>query len=346
MLDSIIKEGLIYTPKFLGKTSNKNYGDLVSHEDYNELVNLNTTQGDYNSEVLRTLFTETDDTKTYHIPYLDTLLVTELEKVFADKDEINERIDENVETLESYAETMADIVEENNTIHNLITDLTTGVTSIPLADYATNIRGVEEAGPEMYYGTNTDSDTGFFQLPPAVLAEDASSSDVGVSAIYIAPRANSVAETMLTDELRTKINRVDGVTDYNYLSNLPSINGITLRNNVSLAQLNITSSSQHALDIQAAKDYTDSKHAAALNEVQELNDIVDRDYLQKTSAAGTYALIESLNITNGRVSTAEDEIDALQRTTNTLNNTVNNRTQTFFTTSGISPKNGDLYIQL
>lgn len=346
MLDSIIKEGLIYTPKFIGKTSDKNYGDLVSHEDYNELVNLNTDQGDHVSEVLRILFTEQDSTKTYHIPYVDDLLVTELEKVYADKSAIDARINENAALLEAQAQTMSSIINENENINALIADLTSGVTPVPAASYADNIKGVEDAGPDMYYGTDTNSAAGFYQLPPAIFAEDASSADVGVSAIYIAPRPKSIDETMLTDALVERINQVDGVTDYQYLTSKPKINNVELVGSVSLDSLDIMSKSAHGLDIQAAKDYTDSKYDLALQAIQDLNDNISDDYLQKTSAEATYAAKTSLDATNTNLTNLTNTVNNVNSTATSANNTARAATRTYFTTSGISPKDGDLYIQV
>lgn len=346
MLDSIIKEGLIYTPKFIGKTSDKNYGDLISHEDYNELVNLNTNQGDYTSEVLRILFTEQDSTKTYHIPYVDNLLVTELEKVYADKSDLDARINENASRLDLQAQTMSDIKTENEVISTLIADLTSGTTSVPAASYADNIKGVEDAGPEMYYGTDTNSAAGFYQLPPAIFAEDASSGDVGVSAIYIAPRPKSVDITMLTDELVERINQVQGVTDYPFLNDKPKINGVELNGNVTLDSLDVMSKSAHNLDIQSAKDYTDTKHASALQEIQSLSDTISANYLQKTLAESTYATIAALDTVNTNLTNLTNTVSNVNSIATSANNTANVATRTYFTTSGISPKDGDLYIQV
>ena len=346
MLDSIIKEGLIYTPKFIGKTSDKNYGDLVSHEDYNELVNLNTNQGDYTSEVLRILFTEQDATKTYHVPYVDNLLITELEKVYADKSDLNDRINENASRLDSQAQTMSDIKTENENINSLIADLTSGTTAVPSASYANNIKGIEDAGPDMYYGTDTNSAAGFYQLPPAIFAEDASSGDVGVSAIYIAPRPKSIDETMLTDALIERINQVQGVTDYPFLNNKPKINNVELNGNVSLDSLDIISKSAHNSDIQAAKDYTDTKHNSALQEVQSLSDTISANYLQKTVANSAFATITALDTTNTNLTNLTNTVSSVNNIATSANNAANIATRTYFTTSGISPKDGDLYIQV
>lgn len=68
---SLPNEGLTFVPRYVRQVSDLSYGDKVTHENYNEKLNLNTTQGDYNTEVLRLLFGEIDKTRTFHIPYLD-----------------------------------------------------------------------------------------------------------------------------------------------------------------------------------------------------------------------------------------------------------------------------------
>ena len=65
------EQGFIFVPRFVKQVSDMEYGSIVTHENYNEKLNLNSTQGDYNTEVLRILFTERDAKKTFRIPYLD-----------------------------------------------------------------------------------------------------------------------------------------------------------------------------------------------------------------------------------------------------------------------------------
>ena len=64
-------EGLKFTPKYVRQESDLEYGEKVTHENYNAKLNLNTTQGDYNTDVLLKLLTGVDRDDTYHIPYLD-----------------------------------------------------------------------------------------------------------------------------------------------------------------------------------------------------------------------------------------------------------------------------------
>ena len=73
-MDDLIKEGLIYVPRYVSQESDLDFGDVVTHENYNEKLNLNTKQGDYNTEILKLLFTETDQTKVPHVPYIENII--------------------------------------------------------------------------------------------------------------------------------------------------------------------------------------------------------------------------------------------------------------------------------
>lgn len=346
MEDSIIKEGLIYIPKFSALAADKNYGDTVSHETFNEIVNKNTEQGDYNSEVLRILFTETDDTKTYHIPYMDNLLVENLEKVYADKEDINQRIRRNEETIAGYADVIGALNKTNEEVQTAMQGFITGETPVGFATIAGHIKGVESAGPDKYYGTNKNSEVGFYSLPPAVYIEDADSGSMDISAIYIAPRPDSVDETMLTEAVRTKLNRQQGVTDYQYLTSKPKINNVELNGNVTLDALDIMSKAAHNIDIQSAKDYTDSKHAAALNEVQKLNDNVYTNYLQKATAANTYTPLASFNTLGADVRDLDSKLKTVESKVTTNEKAITARCRVGINSYPSSPKPGDLYIEV
>ena len=41
-MDDLIKEGLIYVPRYVSQESDLDFGDVVTHENYNEKLNLNT----------------------------------------------------------------------------------------------------------------------------------------------------------------------------------------------------------------------------------------------------------------------------------------------------------------
>jgi len=334
-ITEIIREGLIYTPEFIRKSSDKAYGDVVTHEDYNELVNLNTEQGDYNTEVLRVLFTETDDTKVYHIPYMDNLLQTELEKVYDDKDEILDHISELDEHVTLQDDAIATVQEEVNTVTTKMDNFESGATAIPHATRADMISGIASAGPFAYYGTNKDEVIGFHRLPPMIYADDVSIGEMDISPITIVPRANTVNEAMLTEAVRTKLNRQDGVTDYDYLDHRPLINHVLLTGDRSLLELGIQPAGNYLTEVPNTYSTT-SEVETMIN-----NAISAADILTATSAASTYATITNLN----NVSTTANAADS-RSTTNAGNiSTI----QTTYTRVGINaapsnPHNGDLYI--
>ena len=66
-----MNEQFTYIPKYVKQISDYNYGETITHEAYNALMNLNSMQGDYNTDVLKTLLSVKDSTKTFHVPYLD-----------------------------------------------------------------------------------------------------------------------------------------------------------------------------------------------------------------------------------------------------------------------------------
>lgn len=334
-ITEIIREGLIYTPEFIRKSSNKTYGDVITHEDYNELVNLNTEQGDYNTEVLRILFTETDDTKVYHIPYMDHLLQTELEKVYDDKDEILEHVDHLEGRVDEQDTIIAGVREDMDVVNTKMDNIETGATAVPHATRADMISGVASAGPFAYYGTDKDEVIGFHRLPPMIYADDVSIGELDISPIAILPRANTVDESMLTEAVRTKLNRQDGVTDYDYLDNRPLINHVLLTGDRSLLELGIQPAGNYLTEVPNTYSTT-SEVTAMIN-----NAINAADILTTTSAASTYATITDLN----SVSTTANAANS-RSTTNASNiSTI----QTTYTRVGINaapsdPHNGDLYI--
>lgn len=66
-----IETGKKYIPHFIRRESDLEFGSIVTHEDYNARFNLNTIQGDYNTETLRLLLTIPNSEDVPHIPYID-----------------------------------------------------------------------------------------------------------------------------------------------------------------------------------------------------------------------------------------------------------------------------------
>lgn len=218
--------GLIFIPKYVKQDSDLAYGEKVTHENYNEKLNLNTTQGDYNTEVLFKLLSKIDKEETYHIPYLDK-----------DVEDINNTIETIQGDIEDIITDTEGIHEDIDNIEQTISDIERGTVNVQHAIEADRISSGVTAGPNKYYGTNENSELGFITLPEFIYAEDMESS-TGVDGVYYIPALNSVTESMLSSEVRLKLNR-EAIVDYEYLDNIPSINDVVLTGNKSLSDLGI-----------------------------------------------------------------------------------------------------------
>lgn len=277
---------LNYIPKYVRQNSDLRFGEKVTHEDYNEKLNLNTTQGDYNTEVLNALFNGIDPEETYHIPYIDNILADHLEKIETNESNIRElagRFD-GVET-------------RMDTLDGSLEDIIDGTQVVGHAQDADRISGAETAGPSMYYGTDENSQVGFLPLPEFIYAEELSSC-ASVEGIYFVPMQNSVAESMLTAAVREKLNR-EAIVDYDYLENRPKVNNVTLTGNKSLADLGIQPVGDYAtnsgvtstLGNYYTKSQTDSAISTALNGNATQSWVNNR--------LNSYATTSSLNTVSG-----------------------------------------------
>ena len=208
-------EGLTFTPKYVRQESDLEYGEKVTHENYNTKLNLNTTQGDYNTDVLFKLFHNKNKDETYHIAYLD---------------EDVKRIDNNIDNIESDVSDIKDDIHDIDSditdINQDITKIINGTTTVEHSHTADTLTGSSTAGANKYYGTNDQSVPGFYDTPDFIYAVDMESS-TGVDGVFYIPALNSVAESMLTPALREKVNR-ETITDYDYLTNKPVINGVII----------------------------------------------------------------------------------------------------------------------
>lgn len=238
----------IFTPHWVHQVSELIMGDTVSHEDYNEKLNLNSGQGDYNTHVLLHLFTTEDKEETYHIPYLDK-----------DITDTNNRITE----LEERIPDIPNIME-------MINNIVDGTTTVGHAVVADKISGIDDVPAKHYYGTSMNTDIGFFQLPDSIYAENIEGQTVEIDGIYYTPRPNSVAESMLTAEVRAKLN-AGAITSYNDLDNKPSIADVTLTGNKTLSDLGLISSTDIATTYETKSDATskyDANHTLANSKAQ------------------------------------------------------------------------------
>lgn len=129
--------GLLYEPKFIRLETDYNYGDIITHEAYNAILNKNQTQGDYNTEVLRILFTDDTIEGSYHIPYIDKILdehntrITKNEEDIADLYNITDLLDGRVDTLEDTVQVLRTDVDTNtNNIATLTQNFNTLNTTV------------------------------------------------------------------------------------------------------------------------------------------------------------------------------------------------------------------------
>lgn len=312
----------IFIPKFVGQKSDMEYGSVVTHENYNEKLNLNMEQGDYNTEVLRILFTERDINKVYRIPYLEKYTddtVKDLRDTFYD---LQGQITTNKNNIE-VNKTAIDVLDKALSAQSLLVgQIITGAKTVGHAKLADKITGVDEAGVHRYYGTDYDGLVGFHEVPDSIYAEDIESSSPDISGIYFTPRENSVAENMLTESVRTKLNRTS-ITSYPELSDLPSINSISLVGAKTLEDLGIQPAGIYLTEIPdsyAQKSYVDNAVAPKLN---------------SDTASTTYATITALNV-------VKDDQAA------SYNNIINNYARVFIGSvpSSYTKKNGDILVDL
>ena len=172
---------MYYVPRFVKQVSDLEYGSVVTHENYNEKLNLNMEQGDYNTEVLRILFTERELDKAYRIPYLEKYTDDAVATI---KNEIKDHVDQ-------IDKNTADISNNRNAIAgnaNDIKDIIQGRIQVKRALWAAKLEGIDQAKDHTYYGKDYEGKIGFHEVPDGIFAEDISSSTAEINGIYYVPR--------------------------------------------------------------------------------------------------------------------------------------------------------------
>ena len=302
---------MYYVPRFVKQVSDLEYGGVVTHENYNEKLNLNMEQGDYNTEVLRILFTERELDKAYRIPYLEKYTDDAVATI---KNEIKEHVDQ-------IDKNTADISNNRNAIAgntNDIKDIIQGRIQVKRALWAAKLEGIDQANDHTYYGKDYEGKIGFHAVPDGIFAEDISSSTAEINGIYYVPRQNSVEESMLTEDVQLKLNRTS-LTSYNDLTSKPKIASVELTGDKTLADLGIQPAGAYLTEVPS--------------EYAKTRDIAD-NYLKINDAANTYATI-------GAVSDIRNELDSL---TTDVDGLPYNRV-CIGTFTG-TPKTGDLLVDL
>lgn len=268
------EQGFIFVPRFVKQVSDMEYGSIVTHENYNEKLNLNSTQGDYNTEVLRILFTERDAKKTFRIPYLDDKVDTE---VTAIQDTLKD-FDERITTVDEYTKKYDGEIADLNTA---ITNLITGDNTVAKASVADKVAGVDEAGIRKYYGTDFEGVVGYHDVPAAIFTGE-QVSELDLLETYFVPNNNTVTEAMLTSAVRAKLNK-QAVSDYPLLTNKPQIEGVLLEGNVTLEQIGAQPAGEYLTEI--PEEYVTSS---------ELSNTLE-SYAKDSDVSDTYATKTALN---------------------------------------------------
>lgn len=308
---------LQYIPKYVRQESDMEYGDLVTHENYNEKLNLNTTQGDYNTEVLNVLLNGLPDEDTYHIPYIDHIL-----------DLHEEEIETIQGTLTDHGEAIEDLEEAQESLENRVDNIVDAEGVVSRARLADAITGGSTAANNTYYGKDDNGVLGFINLPEFLYAVPLDQTTVDVDGVYFIPQANSVTENMLTVDVRDKLNRAN-ITDYDLLDNRPAINSVTLTGNKTLSDLGI----------QAAGDFVTNT---------DLTTIL-LDYYTQTQVDNAINTALTDNATQTWVTNALADyatIAALDATTATATNAARVSIGTWNEVLYGSPKTGDILIDL
>lgn len=323
MIDEVFKitdKGIVYVPRFVKQESDMEYGSVVTHENYNEKLNLNTTQGDYNTEILRLLLSVSNPKDVPHIPYLDKIIEDQVNRLdgrindnykeFDDfRTETNAKWDDVYTQLEDHDKR---ITANYNELDLRILNIINGVTKVKSAEWADHIVGIDKAGEHFYYGTDYDGTEGFFRLPDALYAEDIESGMPEIGDIVFTPRPNSVDETMLTEALRDKINR-EGISDYDQLTSRPRINGITLTGNKTLSDLGIQPAGNYITEI-PSEYITESELADVLNKTLSPTNVNER-YVKYNEVSNEFLKIATFNnFKNNDIANMNREIERRNRT--------------------------------
>ena len=320
-LDKETMSGINFIPRYVRMPSDMEYGSIVTHEHYNELLNLNGSQGDYNTEILRLLLTVADASKVPHVKYLDEAVYGVYNEIDGMKEDVQTSLDNSNTALENSKQALDTIGETSQAV----VDILTGVVAVNKAHEAERISGIEDVGAYKYYGTNNLGNAGFHDFPPFIYTDDITHGTPAIEGIYYTPRSNSVDETMLTEAVRNKLNRT-GITDYDELTGRPSINNVTLTGNKTLEQLGIQPVGSYLTTTDATNTY------ATKTDLNSLNETVNNN---ATSANNTFATKTALNALN-----------------NTVENNASSANSTFArifvgsVPSGVTPKTGDMLVTL
>lgn len=356
-----MQEPLIYVPKYIRQESDLFYGEKVTHENYNQKLNLLVKQGDYNTEVLDNLLNAVAGGRTYQISYLDFQMEEFRQEMLEADTDFTNRIDALEAGYESFTQDVtADInaiqtgytswVNANaskfNTLTTAVSNIVNGPTKTKHSMFADKIAGIDEAGARKYYGTDKTNNQGFHYLPPLITTEEFTG-NVEVDGVYIVPSNNSITEAMLTQVLREKINR-ETISDYDVLDNRPKIAGITLTGDKTLNDLGIQPVGSYLTAI--PDTYV---QRSELNPYYKTADAQAWVNTQLSSYATASALttehnsrVAAINSVNNTLSTKVNNLDFLNYKNEVLGRHTVVQVGTAWNWNKTNPKTGDLLISV
>jgi len=279
---------MLYIPKFINQSSDLNFGETVTHENYNEKVNLNIEANDYQSMVLDLLLNEADPTLTYHVPYLDNIIDANNELYEGRMDNLQDQIDTYDSRIET-AEDKADLA--NDTIAAIIA----GTTKAGASVQADKVAGVDEAGKYQYYGTGLNGNVGFHPVPKTIWAEPMGA--VTVDGVYFIPGLESVQEVHLSPELQEKLNR-EFIAYYDELQGLPSINEVELTGNKTLSDLGIQPVGNYLTSV--PEEYVQRSELAVFDTITSVDTKITTERNARVDAISNLASTVNTNDTSVR----------------------------------------------
>ena len=279
---------MLYIPKFIKQSSDLNFGETVTHENYNEKVNLNIEANDYQSMVLDLLLNEADPTLTYHVPYLDNIIDANNELYEGRMDDLQDQIDTYDSRIET-AEDKADLA--NDTMEAILA----GTTKAGASVQADKVAGVDEAGKYQYYGTGLNGNVGFHPVPETIRAEPMGA--VTVDGVYFIPGLESVQEVHLSPELQEKLDR-EFIAYYDELQGLPSINEVELTGNKTLSDLGIQPVGNYLTSV--PEEYVQRSELAVFDTITSVDAKITTEHNARVDAISNLASTVNTNDTNVR----------------------------------------------
>lgn len=322
------QEGTVFEPNYIKKRADLKYGEPVTHELFNEYMNINITQGDYNTQVLHDWNTKPNPTEVAHILYIDKTMQYIFDEHWKLSDsidarfqEVNDHLDEHDVTLEDHEKRItqaeSDIIKNNTDTNERIDMIINGPTIVYQAKRADGLTNIGDAKPYQYYGTDREGNEGYWDIPPAIFAKDLDENWKSPSGtIIVEPSAGSISKVMLDEYLSGKIDEI--TRNYNDLDNKPYVNNVELKGRKTLSELGIQPAGNYLTKV--PDNYSNNDQLA----------VILSGYLTTTNARNTYAPLSSFNTLSSKVDAMNTEYSRIF-----INDSI---------PAGYTPKNGDVVV--